>query len=1336
MNSIFSNNTAVTGAGLCLTNTTLSLESVIFLGNYASYGSCIRGSSSNIQIIGGQYMFNTATYNDIPEGGAVIQLANASSIQVSGALFTDNVSAAAGGVFYLKDTTPISIQSSEFRRNSGGHMSGVVHASAGEVSLKDSIFDSNGIFGSPGGIGTGAAVYAGASVSEATLIDNCTFTNHFTNIDLVQYPYGTVYSLGRSAHVNNAVFANNSAYYAAGIYCGDAPSFSLKNSLFINNRATRGAAVVLDTGGPILSVSPDDNFLFENNVFESNSISPTRSTSLIIQGGAVHINGGGKVSLIRNIFRQNLINATQTTADVTNGVGLNIIIDTDSYFKIIGCQFLGNRLVSRPPTQSIGLGMRATLSVGSATFEIRDSLFKGNILEQVHFDNAYNGGSLALTMQTDVIRSVSPLSAIIKNCSFVENLSHTYPAMFFFSTNWQLEDSIIAHNGGGVSAEGGAIGSASDASRLIYAAATVQNCTFKENNQDFVDVYGTSTTDIIIRGDFCPKPGQISLHDLTLIGDINFETILATPARVLNNIILVDCAQLISQPAPGAAAGSATRLPTIFMVGGAIIDVQNVTATILSLYATRKTVINPVANHIYVGAYDFTLSNRGVHAAIAVVIHGILGAPTGPVGSIVIKSLMEASAGDQIAIYNCTIRVAAGGSLTYFALPRNFIELDNGHVVVETGAELVLAHFVNPSVFRGARASSIQVYGNLTLSNGLFDAINFSLFPTASVRYVITNFWPPTTMQFLNGSTASMAGARITFDFSFINPTTAPTKNQLFGFANSTTTAGGLVTSGLTVTDTGGFSVENVTSLSSLSVRVIGFYPSSMQIADDGATLDLVFPLLTNAPASRDCSGILSASTLVAFSDTVECGWKSESRLSIRTSVFASNVSLVPGAIWDKRDVSFFSQIPSKEMVLPPTSPLAPVVHISGPNTHPSCASLILDASNSYYVGDLKKAIYKWSLISHSSTHPVAVELASELSARVVLPSASLSPNETYIISISITNAFGLTASANITVSILEVSFSVAIEGPDSRTSLASSPLRLYGIFDVPAGCSLSSSSIERKWTVSGGSLPSSVKSDDFSLDIPASALAGNKSFIFTFTAWPSGSPGLASSQKVDVFVIPSPLSVSATGTTGLLSTSASAQIIASLMDPDMSATNSSVSWSWSIQTCPGISDFSVQSLSAALAQSAAISLQQQRDSLNSTKLCLGSTGSKFNVNAILNLRSRVLDIPANLFGNGEVILSVSAVDTVTGRAAGAVVYLNFSSSIAGAQVRPIGISSPSSVSGNILPQEKLVLRACVNSSCVAPANVRFQWKSTELGKSIPASGTHLAPSKYCFRFI
>jgi hypothetical protein len=1252
------------------------------------------------------------------DGGAVFSIFNGSSVAISGATFTDNFSAGAGAALSSADASSFLVFASQFRHNRAVQLGGAVFSNAGALRFEGCAFDSNGIIGGAGAQGTGSAVYCGPSV-EFTLVINSSFTNNFANINS-SFAYGSLYSVARRVNITDSIFANNTAYYGAAVYCGEAPSFSAKNSKFIGNSAFRGGAMVLDARGPTVEAAADDQYVLDGNVFESNSISVTKSPTMSIQAGALHVSGGSRISLLNTLFRWNTADARGSTSLVPTAGAANFFMSRSTFVRIIGCRFVGNTLIAESQAQAFGSALRGTLFAGErANFEIRDSIFQGNVLRQALEENAYKGGAVVLVSQI-FAPGLSPFSATIVNCSFTENRAPTNPAIFFFGVNWQLKDSSFSRNAGGSGTTGAAVGSTVDASQRVYVSSSVENCTFEENsNEGAADQYGTTATDLVFRGDFCTTPGATSFHDVTFIGDSNFRTQLSAPRRLLANIQLFDCAQLILSPPQGANAGAPALLPTVLLAGGAILNATGVTASVFSLYSIPKAGAAPIANQILIGPYDLTLGPQGLHLSVTATYQGIRGLSE-TAGSVVLNGLMEIGTGNFSLLD--VVMLVHTGSLRYFdvyaAVP---FKMQNSRILVDEGGEFLVAYFVNPSYFRGTRNSSIEVHGSLTIANAIFDSVNLYMFPSATVRYIVLNFWPYTTMQLVGGSVGRLEGTTFRFDFTFINPTTALSKNQVLVVANST--SGSLVTAGLLATDVGGFSVEPLPATnSSFSVKIVGFYPAQMRVADSGASLDLTFPMATNSPASKDCRSILSTATLLQLSDTVECGWKSDLVLSVRTSAFPTNVSLVPGAIWDKRDNTFISEIPIKELVLPPKSPLAPVLNIAAPKVHPACAPLVLDATGSYYVGDTTLASYKWALESQNDTHPVALALLNQRAARVVIPSSLLTSEEVLVISLKITNSFGRSSFGNITVTISGLSYSVSIEGPPSRASLASLPVRLYGILDVPSGCNISSNSIYRQWSVSGDELLRPIKADDFSLEIPSSAMRGGQTYTFTFSAWPLPFSGQAVSRQVNLTALPSPMAVSLSGAGGLINIASPAQITPSLFDPDMLATNSSVSWRWKVENCAGITDFSLQSLTPILAQSAVLS--SIRISFNSSQICRGPDGTAFDVRDRLVLQTRALNIPANAFGEGEVIFSVTATDSISGRSSGAILYLNYTS--AAVPLTIISISSPSSDAGKILPQEKLVLKARFSESCVSPPNVRFQWRFAELGKAIPTAGTHL----------
>jgi len=245
------------GGILCSAGANPQILNCTFDSNVAQFGfggglSCIDSSPtvSNCTFTSNQAAGNDSTFSN---GGAVNCLR--SYAQFTGCDFENNISIGIGGAMYL-DTSPVLLQSCEFRNNSAEFRAGAAYCVLGNVlgdaTIEDCDFEDN----TSGGV-AGAVM---CDLAASPVISDCTFRGN----KAAQGGGGLVLKRSSSPSVTNVAFIENNGEGGGGGAVGfDAtsePHFG--HCMFLRNYSMDGGALGCGGSGG-----------FDNCTFEANSAS-------------------------------------------------------------------------------------------------------------------------------------------------------------------------------------------------------------------------------------------------------------------------------------------------------------------------------------------------------------------------------------------------------------------------------------------------------------------------------------------------------------------------------------------------------------------------------------------------------------------------------------------------------------------------------------------------------------------------------------------------------------------------------------------------------------------------------------------------------------------------------------------------------------------------------------------------------------------------------------------------------------------------------------------------------------------------------------------------------
>lgn len=267
-------------------------------GFYQSLRGGVIFTYGNVDISNSAFANNSAG-----RGGAVVQQASGSIVNISDSAFVNNISPyGTGAVINGESGSTTNITGSYFQNNTASRYGGAI-SSSGSVNIESSLFDSNTS-------ASGGALYSMGQTS----INSSSFTNNEGTDDV-----GAVYSSG-TLDVSSSLFYNNSGITggALGIFSIAGEGYTvINNSVFASNQATYGGAIfswgdlaIIDTSfvnntaedsGGAISNSDALNIIASNqNVYFTGNTAGGESNAILSSGGTVKLNAEEGKSIIFN----------------------------------------------------------------------------------------------------------------------------------------------------------------------------------------------------------------------------------------------------------------------------------------------------------------------------------------------------------------------------------------------------------------------------------------------------------------------------------------------------------------------------------------------------------------------------------------------------------------------------------------------------------------------------------------------------------------------------------------------------------------------------------------------------------------------------------------------------------------------------------------------------------------------------------------------------------------------------------------------------------------------------------------------------------------------------
>lgn len=279
---------------------------------------------------------------DLTINGGGNSICGADAVRVfnvtSGTLTLNNVTicdgaAADGAGVYIGAGAKLDATSTSFKDNVATYSGGAIYTEGGQISLTNSVLDSNDVTDVSTNNDTGgAAIYA--KNAQVTLT-NTNVTNNGrkeldrTNNDLVN----AVVNLENSnAIITGGLFENNTGIYGGAINAkGDnTTTLTVTGATFNNNKAYNGGAINLH----------DMVTVIDDSTFTNNLVVGPGSQGYYGSGGAIAVDGDGSFTLTDSTFTEN-----QATGEGASGGAVHIGLVQNNTASISGCTFTDNTAV-------------------------------------------------------------------------------------------------------------------------------------------------------------------------------------------------------------------------------------------------------------------------------------------------------------------------------------------------------------------------------------------------------------------------------------------------------------------------------------------------------------------------------------------------------------------------------------------------------------------------------------------------------------------------------------------------------------------------------------------------------------------------------------------------------------------------------------------------------------------------------------------------------------------------------------------------------------------------------------------------------------------------------
>jgi hypothetical protein len=1267
-----------------------------------------------VSILGSSFVDNTALHFAGTFSGGVLSANGGASINITSSKFTRNTMASMAACVAALGNTFLRIDSCLFEENSAFSGAAAILSTDSPTRITNTIFKGNFLIGSASTQSRGTAIALDAAALAPTLLTeliNCNFTSNFVNPSSGITASGAIHISRRPALIEGCSFKNNSAYVGAAITIINSQGLVIRCSTFSGNEACFGGAVYLSAQATAVQAA-----VIESSLFTNNRAYKCREGITDVFGGAIAVFGFPEISLSGNSFFANAAVNPETTR---RGLAAAVLYSLDQPNAILTSTanlYKGNvvftgRLVGELIGHVVRVQIGAPLNV-RLNF-VSDLFFNNSLIETIPDGKptASTGGALG-AVSFGATAASNPIISVI-HCDFIKNFATTAPAFHFSNVHSTIVNSTFVNNLGLIAAGSGAY--TSDTLAGVRWKNTIQNSVFEGNLANLGDASKFAViSDILIQAISCPAPEEI-WSDLIIKGDNRFLSYNEASEFQYYHVGGRNCTSIAFVPADGQPLGVEAIVPKVILVDGAIIDSRNVSASSPSIAIVDN--VREVPSKILVGDYNLTIGPI-ITPFRNFRISGLKNTSTVP-GKLIFTSYAEFSSRFSWTVENLDIVVKPNGTMTIYG---KFLDLNNCDIFVEEGGYLFLprfdfVHLVRDITPGNGVGSSIDVFGNFQLSNGIFDRVNVTTHGGSRTNYFVTNFWPDSHVDTFGGGSFSVDGTFV-FDFTYSKFFEAPTLGQRFLILNISTR---VEAPSLSFSSKGGYLVGVESTPSNLSFLIEHFSPIDMRISDDLAGIDITFPLRTSALPSRNCSLLLTSETLDALPSNVECAWQNANLLRIRTVQVPATVQFVPGAISDLRNSMFYAKVAVGRRIEPPAHPLPPVAVITAPSLVPTCSSWTLDGSTSFRIGDVRNATFSWRLLSQNSAALQGI-LASATTSRVNIPANVLTDAESYTFALNVINSAGLSAETTMTVVGTNQVLLVDVEGPQSRSVFSYLPTILNGRVEIQSGCSITEIGVEKRWVLPPGLASANFTLGDFSLEIPEFSLQPFQNYTFEFLAWPRGYPQLSVSKTVELVVGPAPLSIQLSGDIGLVPATRNTTTVGRVIDTNGDLSTGSVRWEWSVISCDGFADLSQAGVADRIALFLSFAQKYATPEVApvSGASCVNATGSLFLVREKFALNTSSLTIPAGLFGK-EILMGAKAISMVDGRVASKLLYLNFTST---ATVQTIGIDILGEQQGKILPQEKLVARAVWNGQNVVPSNTVVLWGGSESDPPIDTSSS------------